>query len=198
MTVTVYEYFIEGTSPLLMHNPAGMLVPKDNKPTTKAKSIPAPADEAEAGTYRAEDGRLYFPMIGAKRGVLLASTGKKIGKNAAPKMVRAGLFEADERMFFYHPETKEPLFDYEIFSASVVIMRSRVVHHRPKVWPWAATVLFEVNDDYLAPQHVNDLLEEAGKLAGLGDWRPEKSGRYGRYRVTGYQAIETAVREAAE
>jgi hypothetical protein len=200
MTIELFNFHIRGLSPLLMHNPASMLVVDENagKATTRAKKIPPPDIEAEAAAYRNEDGTLYFPSIGCKRGTLLASTGKKIGKLAAARLVRAGLFEAEERIHLYHPETKEPLRNYEIFAASVVIMKARVIHHRPRLWPWAGTVMFEINDDFLAPEHVFDLLGQAGLLAGLGDWRPEKGGRYGRYEVINYERIEAMIQEAAE
>lgn len=200
MTIEIYQYYIRGLSPLLMHNPASMLMVSENadKATTRAKKIPPPDIEAEAGTYRNADGTLYFPMIGCKKGVVRAATGKKIGKQSAALMVKAGLFEADERLNLYHPETKEPLSDYEIFAASVVVMKARVVHHRPKLWPWAGTALFEINDDFLTPDHVFDLLGQAGLLAGLGDWRPEKGGRYGRYQTLSFERVEGVLAEAAE
>lgn len=200
MTIELYHFHIRGLSPLLMHNPASMLVPSENagKATTRAKQIPPPDVEAEAAAYRSEDGTLYFPAIGCKRGVVRAATGKKIGKQSAALMVKAGLFEAEERLALYHPETKEPLRDYEIFAASVVVVKARVIHHRPKLWPWAGTILFEINDDFLASDHVFDLLGQAGLLAGLGDWRPEKGGRYGRYEVLAYERVEAEIREAAE
>jgi hypothetical protein len=198
--IELYNFHIRGLSPLLMHNPASMLVVDENagKATTRAKKIPPPDIEAEAAAYRNEDKTLYFPSIGCKKGVIRAAIGKKIGKQSAALMVKAGLFEVDERMNLYHPETKEPLRDYEIFAASVIIVKARVIHHRPKLWPWAGTVMFEINDDFLAPDQVFDLLGQGGLLAGLGDWRPEKGGRYGRYEVLAYERVEAVMREAAE
>jgi hypothetical protein len=58
--------------------------------------------------------------------------------------------------------------------------------------------MFEINDDFLAPDQVFDLLGQGGLLAGLGDWRPEKGGRYGRYEVLAYERVEAVMREAAE
>lgn len=200
MTIELYDFHIRGLSPLLMHNPASMLVvdEKANKATTRAKKIPPPDVEAEAAAYRNKDGSLYFPAIGCKRGVVRAAAGKKIGKQFAPRLVMAGLFEVDERMNLYHPDTKEPLTDYEIFAATVIIQKARVIHNRPRLQSWAGTIRFEINDDFLAPDHVFDLLGQAGLLAGLGDWRPEKGGRFGRYEALSYERVEAMLAEAAE
>jgi len=37
---------------------------------------------------------------------------------------------------------------------------------------------------------MKELLDIAGKVAGLGDWRPQKKGPYGKFMVTNFKEIE--------
>ena len=37
---------------------------------------------------------------------------------------------------------------------------------------------------------MKELLEIAGKVAGLGDWRPQKKGPYGKFQVTSWKEAD--------
>lgn len=195
MATEIHVFKIIGTSPLLMHNPAAMLIAPEDRAKSQKERIPTPAAEAEAGAYRDESsGALFVPTIGFKRGLLYSASGKKIGKMAAPKVMKAGVFEAYERCPLYHPETGEPITTYEIHIATVVVMRARILRARAKVWPWACDVALEINDDYVARHHVLQVLSDAGKMSGLLDNRPEKGGPYGRYQISLEAAQVTPLR----
>src|SRR5258708_34038900 len=52
---------IKGVSPLLMHNPVGLMKTGGGPATKVAKAIPTPLDEARAGLYRMPNGQLFVP-----------------------------------------------------------------------------------------------------------------------------------------
>ena len=45
-------------------------------------------------------------------------------------------------------------------------------------------IIFE---DEISPAVVKESLEIAGKYVGIGDWRPEKKGKFGKFQVTSFK-----------
>jgi hypothetical protein len=67
---------LEGLSPLLMHNPAGMLDVSKREMKLGKKSIPTPEDEAKASRYALADGTLYVPAVAVRNCILNACKGQ--------------------------------------------------------------------------------------------------------------------------
>lgn len=64
----------------------------------------------------------------------------------------------------------------------VVIQRNAVTRERPALRAgWKATVQLMVNlPEYVSPQELNEVLGMAGRLVGVGDFRPS----FGRFLIT--------------
>ena len=177
------QLLINGISPILMHNPAAM--GSTDNAAMKVKSIPTPEDEAEASSYRLADKQLYMPTEGFRLGILKKSVqGRKIGKRYASSVVAGALFLINDRMPLFNPANgREPVMDYEIDIRRVVIQGAGIRRARPRVWPWGGVLDYEYDPDFIGRDVVLELQEIAGKLAGIGDSRPQKTGSFGRYSV---------------
>lgn len=66
-------------------------------------------------------------------------------------------------------------------TAGVRVGQSRVMRTRPMFARWSAEVAIEYLDDQLDEREVRDILRTAGRIVGIGDWRP----RFGRFEVQG-------------
>ena len=182
--VVTKTFKITGISPLLMNNPASM------RPAPKGavkKTIPTPEAEAAMKVYAEKNGQakphLYMPSIAFRSSLIRACIGKRIGKVGAKTLVSAGVFIVEEKCFLVQPGTKKPITEYEILTVRAVVQRQGVLRSRPKINEWETRIVFEIDDDFVTPDQVLELFCLAGKLAGAGDWRPEKQGMYGRYVV---------------
>ena len=58
------------------------------------------------------------------------------------------------------------------------IMRTRAMFQQP----WSCTFTLDCDDELIDQERIERWLDIAGRRIGLGDWRPEKSGDYGRFR----------------
>jgi hypothetical protein len=58
-----------------------------------------------------------------------------------------------------------------------------VIRVRPGLSNWQARLTFSYNASMISPQGIMELLDAAGYGVGLGDWRPEKKGDKGRFRI---------------
>lgn len=65
----------------------------------------------------------------------------------------------------------------------------RSVCHRPRfdAWQLDATVL--VDRDLWSPAQVRELITDAGLRVGLGDFRPERGGPFGRFAVGSWEPL---------
>ena len=74
------------------------------------------------------------------------------------------------------------------FKVPVVVNRSRIIRARPKFrTPWEVGITVDVDDDLIEQRHLEDWVDIAGRRIGIGDWRPEKSGEYGRFKMLSIQ-----------
>jgi hypothetical protein len=177
-TITIH---VEGISALLLHNPAGM---RPSEQQLGRKTIPTPEDEAEAGTYRLPNGQLYLPTPAFRSCLVSAGKGRRFGKTAATTIIKGAVFPSDEVTPLITPDG-DPLHDYEIDMRRAVIQRAAVVRCRPKLPKWAADVHFDVDEEFISDTQVRELFAIGGRVVGVGDYRPEKAGPFGRFTVAG-------------
>jgi hypothetical protein len=172
---------VTGTTPLLMHNPAGGM----SQPSTKLGIKPKfdPEDDARASCYMDEGGGFYLPSPAFRSAVLEAAKGRKFGKTFATTIVKGSVFAATEQTSLLDPDTGEVLRNYEVDTRRVMVQRNGVLRSRAKLPRWAGVVEFEYDEEFISPEHIVELLSIAGRTVGVGDFRPQKSGPFGRFVV---------------
>ena len=80
------------------------------------------------------------------------------------------------------------------FQVPVVVGRARILRTRAKFdCPWSVIADIEGDDDLISADNLQRWLRTAGQRIGLGDWRPAKSGIYGRFTAT----VEVLAEEVA-
>ncbi|WP_455387484.1 hypothetical protein [Petrachloros mirabilis] len=57
------------------------------------------------------------------------------------------------------------------------------LRYRPYFYDWAITTQWQIDAELLQVQDLLILLDRAGFGVGICEWRPEKGGEYGRFRV---------------
>jgi hypothetical protein len=69
----------------------------------------------------------------------------------------------------------------------VTVQRNGVTRERPALNPgWSAElVLMVTTPQYIDPRLLNQTLSDAGRLVGVGDFRPT----FGRFSVTGFEVL---------
>ena len=176
---------IQGTSELLMNRPSALIgdISKDNK-GMDARSA---RDQAEDKLYLL-DGKLVQPSIHIQSALVEAGKAKKIagkGKSTYSKVVGYAVevnpFEIEHKI-----QTWEPFSILAVNPST----RGRTMTHRPMLKSWELD--FEVTfDESEIPQSImKELLDIAGKKVGIGDWRPAKKGRFGKFQVTRWEEIK--------
>ena len=69
------------------------------------------------------------------------------------------------------------------FRVPVVVQRSRIIRTRAKFDTWECVFFVETDPELVDKTQLANWLDIAGRRIGLGDWRPQKSGHYGRFET---------------
>lgn len=174
-TVTIR---ITGISPLISHawsqKAIQMMLNKQLKKATAGREAKDPQADFEASLYPHPDGGHGFPATAFK--------------NA---MVRAGTY-TDEKMTFLRgafyvvgqddmvkidgtPTPREDMVRVGMGTADI--------RYRGEFKTWSADLVIQFNAKAISPEKIANLISVAGFSVGVGDWRPEKDGSFGRWTI---------------
>jgi len=170
---------IHGVAPLLQHQFHGT-INETSKRKSGVSNLTA-EEEAEKAAYKNKNG-YYEPSRHIEGCLIKAAANFRIpgrGRKTYKDLMKSAIIVDPEEI----PLTPQ---EYEIFSAPVVISRSRIMRSRPKFNDWELEFKININDDQVKPELVKDILEHGGRNVGLGDWRP----KYGRFEVTKFEVEE--------
>lgn len=190
MEIRELNYTIEGLTPLLMANPRSMMMrSQNNGGPKKQKAVPSPEDEAEMSVYRDADGLIGFPAIGVRNATITAAAAFKYKTRSWKGFVTHIQIEPNDLLMLSTPKG-ESITDYEIDMRRCVIRGARgaaIVRSRPLIRTWRTSFAFIVDTSMLPTDDPHGLIKtfllEAGSRIGIGDYRPEKTGWFGRFTV---------------
>lgn len=134
-----------------------------------------PSECVERAIIRNTDDVICVPPTAVKKAMLSAASGMKGLKKT---QLRTGLYVYGGSLPLKYQEMV-PQMDMVRTSG---MSRTPDVRFRPRFEGWSIRLVIEFSDLFRV-QTVVDLLNRAGSV-GLGEWRPEKDGTYGTFRVT--------------
>jgi len=81
---------------------------------------------------------------------------------------------------------------WEVDSRAVVIPATggRIMCHRPRLDKWSCSLSLMVDSKGMSAELVRNLIDDAGSKVGLGDFRPERKGPFGRFKVTSWKVTD--------
>ena len=174
---------IEGTTPLLFNRFRDIAIEGKSKKRTGAMA----ESEIEDKLYLDEKGKPQLPAVYLKNCIMEASKQFKIvgkGKSTYSKIVASTV---DIEPFYIELKSDK----YEVFRISAVnpMTKGRMMTERPKFNKWSATFEVILNDPAVPVSVINEILEHSGKYVGIGDWRPEKKGMFGKFMITSFKKV---------
>lgn len=135
--------------------------------------------EANFGVYKDENG-YYIPMEHIQESMIKAATNFKLGgaggKKTYKDAVRSNVFPELDKIPM---QTKE----FEIDARYVKIQRNGIRRYRPMFMEWTASFNLLVLDDTLPTEILKEIIELAGTVVGIGDYRP----KYGLFTVEKFE-----------
>ncbi len=191
LSISTYRFSLEGKHPgMIQHSPAGMdaanpgvvelrkLAKKTASKRTDGEIHRIGELETILSIYWSGD-RPTLPEANVRACIEKAARTLKDGPRVRRGLiVQSVSFESKD-----YPEdaTKEEIVACTRFVVPVKVGRSSVMRTRALFKDWRATVTVEVLDEMVDQQALRQWLNIGGRMIGIGDWRPDNSGSYGRF-----------------
>lgn len=180
---------VEGITPLLFNrfNQASIEGDSPGKPGTKKRSGAVLKNDYTEKLYRLPDGKIYTPANHITGCLINAGKNFKImgkGKASYSKLLGSVVEVEDEALI-------HKIQDYDSFTTTAVnpMTKGRIVITRPIMRKWSFDFVLKIADDGLPANIVKQILDYGGLYVGIGDWRPDKKGKYGKFMVTKFEEL---------
>lgn len=176
-----YKVTIQGTSPLLMNRPSSLIGDISKERTQKDIS---PEVQAKDKLYEI-DGKLYQPETHIKGCLVEAGKDQKVvgkGKSTYSKII--GYAVEINPFEIIHKKQKWTVFSVLAVNPST---RGRNLLHRPMLKEWELDFEISFDEEQVSAQILKEILDRAGKFVGIGDWRPSKKGRFGKFQTISWK-----------
>jgi len=175
---------VEGLTPLIQNKMKEALIKemedvrsgKANKVNAKRTAID-PKKEYLKSAYQQEGGGFGFPASAFKQCAVRA--GKALG-----------LAMTDARTLFFVLPTAPDGECVSIKSKKPILRKDPVnvktgkdLRFRPEFRDWTAELLVKYDKDRVTLEQVANLLDHGGQTVGVGEWRPERNGTFGMFRI---------------
>lgn len=177
------EVEIRGSADLLLHRWNNEAV--EGKANAAKGSKQKKSDNLESYVWRCDDGSLGIPGEYLRQSIIHAAKYRQDPRS--PRKSAMDLFKAGVIALTNVATLGAKDWDYED-RRRVVIQRNAITRCRPAMRSgWSSVFLLMINlPEYIRPEDLNDVITMAGKLIGVGDFRPT----FGRFQVVGFRVIE--------
>src|SRR5262245_11047382 len=181
---------IEGVAALLCHRWSDDAVAA--KASAAKGSAAKKTDDIESYVYRTPDGHVglsgtqMFGAICGPQGAAKYRQDPRSPRKSALDLFRAGVAVLDDVTPLLRDGRLCSTWDY-LDRRRVTVQRAGVTRVRPAfVVGWRATFTIQVAlAAYISPQILNEVIVDAGRLCGVGDFRPT----FGRFNVVRFEVL---------
>lgn len=174
---------VEGTAAFLFHRWSVDGVEAKSKAAKGSKA--KKEDDLESYVYRDREGILCIPTEYFRMSIINAAKYKqdpRSPRKSAMDLFKAGLVGMTDLCSLGVKE-----WEY-IDRRRVMVQRNGITRHRPAMYSgWISAMTFQVlTPEYISPMLLNEVIQSAGRLIGVGDFRPT----FGRFAVTKFAVVK--------
>jgi hypothetical protein len=195
------HYTITGISPLLLHS--GQAIDPLNQYAKEMKRVSKKrqkTDEDQSVISKVEwfmglyhngapdtvldgeitvdpDARIMLPALSIEAMTTAGAKKLKLGNSAKSGII----IEEDAELIYTGPKNIEKLYaqGMHIHRVAARVGTARVMRTRPIFREWSAKIAITHDESVIDEPEIFQILNAAGQLVGIGDWRP----RFGRFEV---------------
>lgn len=196
-TFKKFSMWLIGDTPLIVHawshKAKREMLEKQVKATKPGKEARDPDRDFVDSLYTMGEGVFGFPVTGVKNAILsaahkdkgIARTGVKAALYLNAEWVRVGPAKAGAicdmplvRIWGSEPEMRE-----DMVRIGAGLQKTANLAYRGQFTTWGLRIVGEYNTTVLKDEVLAFLVNEAGRSAGLGEWRNERNGVFGAFHL---------------
>ena len=195
LRISTVRITLVGDTPLIVHRWSEKarkeMLDKQMKVATNGKEAKDPQQDFRESLYVLEDGGYGFPIIAFKSAAVTACT--SIGKNIT-KVAARQAFHVDGE--FARINGGEPTIREDMVRIG---QGTADIRYRGEFKHWWTQIDIKHNANLLSAEQILNLFATAGFAVGVGEWRPEKDGQFGRFHVASADEVKALLgqKEAA-
>lgn len=174
---------VVGDTPLIVHRWSKKareeILAKQMKKAKPAKAAKDPEGDYRESLYQLPDGSYGFPATAFKNAAVTACTSlddkKNMPKTKARQIMHIVADDADMVRINGTPRMREDMVRLNGTTADI--------RYRGEFPEWSADLTIVFNANVVSEAQVLNILNLAGFGVGVGEWRPERNGQFGRFHV---------------
>jgi hypothetical protein len=181
---------IRGVAPLLIHRFTEQAEAGDpTRPIVTDRSNPRA--EATNHAYIAADGSYYFSAFSIPNCMSSAGSNHKMkgSRKTLRFIVPSAITVAEDTITILNGAGPAKSFEVDSRPVTIPATKGRIMRHRPRFNEWGAKFELLLEERQLSVAMASQLLTEGGLCIGIGDFRPEKRGPFGRFRVVSFTEV---------
>ena len=193
------EIEICGSTPLLCNRFSDVAAEKSSngsRGSSAAEERGTPLEIAKSKLYLGLSGEPMIPQPNLFRCLVEGGRFHKIGKSQITTSRASMLFSCVEiegaEIAIDH---KEP-WRVDTRAVRIPSTGGRILAHRPMFDDWHLSFVADLDTSILGPKLLRQIIDDAGKRIGLGDFRPACKGPYGRFVVTIWRELNLPTAKA--
>jgi hypothetical protein len=184
LDIRLTDLYLIGETPLICHawseKAKKMILDKQTGVANAGREHKDPEQDFRDSLYDFPGGGYGFPAIAFKSSAVSACT--SLGRAAITKVAARQAFHvmADDPMTGLVRLVGTPKMRDDMVRVG---MGTADIRFRGQFFPWACNLRIRYNARVLSFEQIANIFNTAGFAVGVGEWRSEKDGGYGQYRV---------------
>jgi len=184
---------IEGTTALLCNrfsDEAAAASTNGTRASSAAQDRGTPQEVCKSKLYLGLDGEPMIPQPNLMRALVEGGRFTKIGKAQITTSKSTMLYSCVDIAGAEIPLLHTQPWKVDTRAVRIPSTGGRILAHRPMFDDWALAFELDLDEQIMGEKVFRQIVDDAGKRIGLGDFRPACKGPFGRFVVTQWERVE--------
>lgn len=176
---------IQGITPLLLNrfsDEAAASATAGTRASIATDHLP-PKDDAESRLYLDEKGQWIIPQPNLFRCIIDAGKFFKAGKTKITTLKSSLIPAAVTMTEVYYPLKSKKGWTVDTRPVRIPATGGRILRHRPLFNDWGLSFKCELDETMITAKLFREIVDAGGRRIGLGDFRPDCKGVFGKFVV---------------
>lgn len=184
---------IEGTTPLICNrftDAAAESSSNGTRASSAAQDRGTPQEIAASKVYEGINGKPMIPQPNLMRAIVEGGRFTKIGKAQITTAKSTMLYSCVDIAGAEVPIIHKQPWKVDTRAVRIPSTGGRILAHRPMFDDWALEFEADIDESIIGAKIFRQIIDDAGKRIGLGDFRPQCKGPFGKFVVTKWEQLQ--------
>ena len=183
---------IQGKTPLLCNRftDAAQIAATNGTSSALRGDKGTPKEQAEPKLYTDEEGNFVIPQPNIYRCIIDAGKYFKNGKSKVTTIKSSMIPSCVDLEGLYFPIQHNEEWQVDTRPVRNPSTGGRFLCYRPCFNDWALSFTIMLDNSVMSESLLRDIVDKAGSAIGLGDFRPDCKGPFGKFVVTKWNSID--------